>query len=38
MSKPMVKWEYKELIAGSAKRFYKDHCSPAMDSRVWRAA
>ena len=32
MSNSKVKWEYKELIAGSAKRFYGDHCSPAMDS------
>lgn len=32
MNKPVVKWEYKELIAASAKRFYSGHCSPAMDS------
>ncbi len=27
-----VKYEYKEIMANSAKRFYKDHCSPAFDS------
>ncbi len=27
-----VKFEYKEIMANSAKRFYKDHCSPAFDS------
>lgn len=32
MSNSKVKIEYKELVAASAKRFYHDHCSPAMDS------
>ena len=27
-----VKYEYKEMLAASAKRFYGDHCSPGFDS------
>lgn len=27
-----VKFEYKEIMANSAKKFYADHCSPAFDS------
>jgi len=27
-----VKFEYKEMLAASAKRFYHDHCSPGFDS------
>ena len=27
-----VKYEYKEIMAASAKRFYADHCSPGFDS------
>lgn len=27
-----VKFEYKEMLAASAKQFYTDHCSPAFDS------
>lgn len=32
MSKPMIKYEYKEMVANSAKRFRSDECGPAMDS------
>lgn len=27
-----VKYEYKEMLANSAKRFYSEHCSPGFDS------
>lgn len=27
-----VKYEYKEMLAASAKRFFEDHCSPGFDS------
>ncbi len=27
-----VKFEYKEMLANSAKRFFSDHCSPGFDS------
>ena len=32
MNKPMIKYEYKEMLANSAKRFRYDECGPAMDS------
>jgi L-fuculose-phosphate aldolase len=32
MAEKGVKFEYKEIMAASAKRFFSDHCSPGFDS------